>query len=523
MRNIKGLEHLLLGSAAILTAAAGAQAADLPSRKAEPVQYVRICDAYGSGFFFIPGTDTCLRVGGYVRVNAQYTPSQNVYQAGDTVSSKGLVTARGGSISQIAKDQDETGLQVRGRIDLDARTQSQWGTVRTFVRMRGENNDGVRATSGQTNFNTVYNPAGNASSKLTMERMYIQFAGVTAGLMDENYNTAPGPSYFFTSNFTSGFSNGVKGLRYDAIFGGGWTWENSIESRGDFDFGGTDGKAVLPSTVQTSLLDTYNNAWNTGYNWVSTLTYEQKWGHVALSGALGDNSLGHGTIPGTLVDAGSNNPQSGSVTYGAWAIGPEIDIFFPQFAPGDEFYANFSYSVGLLGEVSGTGFNALTGDSPNRKVLGGVIREDSNFTPTSVDANGNITGVGQNAGWEINSSYTHYWTPQWRSNLGVSYLQINPPTANANVGAGCYTAIAVGGTEPTTCAGLNTQWGKGTLFAVQLNLIWSPVKNFDIGIEGEWGEMRNTLQNPNANFVAAGEPGLNESNWLTMLRLQRGF
>lgn len=30
------------------------------------VEYVRICDAYGTGFFYIPGTDTCLRVGGYV-------------------------------------------------------------------------------------------------------------------------------------------------------------------------------------------------------------------------------------------------------------------------------------------------------------------------------------------------------------------------------------------------------------------------------------------------------------------------
>ena len=61
-------KQLLLGSAAVLTAAASAQAADLPSRKAAPVEYVRICDVYGAGFFYIPGTNTCLRVGGYVRV-----------------------------------------------------------------------------------------------------------------------------------------------------------------------------------------------------------------------------------------------------------------------------------------------------------------------------------------------------------------------------------------------------------------------------------------------------------------------
>src|SRR5260221_14588294 len=34
---------------------------------AEPVQYVRICDAFGQGFFNIPGTDTCIRVSGGVQ------------------------------------------------------------------------------------------------------------------------------------------------------------------------------------------------------------------------------------------------------------------------------------------------------------------------------------------------------------------------------------------------------------------------------------------------------------------------
>ena len=59
------MKSLLLGSAATLLAVAGVQAADLP--KAEPVEYVKVCETYGAGFWYIPGTDTCLRVGGYVR------------------------------------------------------------------------------------------------------------------------------------------------------------------------------------------------------------------------------------------------------------------------------------------------------------------------------------------------------------------------------------------------------------------------------------------------------------------------
>src|SRR5881392_3984204 len=63
---MKMVKSLLLGSAAGLIAVAGAQAADLPV-KAKPVEYVKICSIYGAGFFYIPGTDTCIKIGGWVR------------------------------------------------------------------------------------------------------------------------------------------------------------------------------------------------------------------------------------------------------------------------------------------------------------------------------------------------------------------------------------------------------------------------------------------------------------------------
>jgi len=64
---MKLIKSALLGTSAALATVVGAQAADLPSTKSAPVQYVRICDAYGAGFFYIPGTQTCLKVGGRVR------------------------------------------------------------------------------------------------------------------------------------------------------------------------------------------------------------------------------------------------------------------------------------------------------------------------------------------------------------------------------------------------------------------------------------------------------------------------
>src|SRR5215470_624823 len=62
--NMRPVKRVLLGSAASLFAVAGAQAADLPV-KAKPVEYVKVCTLYGAGFWYVPGTDTCIKIGMY--------------------------------------------------------------------------------------------------------------------------------------------------------------------------------------------------------------------------------------------------------------------------------------------------------------------------------------------------------------------------------------------------------------------------------------------------------------------------
>ena len=98
---MKVAKSLLLGTAAVLATVAGAQAADLPTRKAAPVQYVKICDAYGAGFFYIPGTDTCLRVGGLVLADL------SVSNTPDRLASVGLA-AIGGAGSSVTGAEETT-------------------------------------------------------------------------------------------------------------------------------------------------------------------------------------------------------------------------------------------------------------------------------------------------------------------------------------------------------------------------------------------------------------------------------
>src|SRR5579883_1147547 len=70
---MSSVKRVLLGSAAGLFAVTGAQAADvgLPV-KAKPVEYVRVCSLYGAGFWYVPGTDTCVKIGAFVRLQTAY-------------------------------------------------------------------------------------------------------------------------------------------------------------------------------------------------------------------------------------------------------------------------------------------------------------------------------------------------------------------------------------------------------------------------------------------------------------------
>src|SRR5690349_10506509 len=112
--NMKMVKSLLLGSAAGLIAVAGAQAADLPV-KAKAVEYVKVCSLYGVGYYYIPGTDTCIKIGGYVRYEAYHNESGGLYSE---ATPQGSNTRHGSPF----------GMQARFRMSADVRTQTEYGT-----------------------------------------------------------------------------------------------------------------------------------------------------------------------------------------------------------------------------------------------------------------------------------------------------------------------------------------------------------------------------------------------------------
>ena len=208
---MKLLKGLLLGSAAALVSVASAHAADLPERQAAPIEYVRICDAYGAGFFYIPGTDTCLKIGGLglteVRsYDASYQVSGNSFQGngqatgfGSAISpaSAGVHTGGGPTFAGFvptpsqysnARQRDNYGWNTLGRLELDSRTGTPWGTLRAFIRVNsyvgtGYSQTGALSTGTSYNSNPYNTSAGVSAVRETtiLNKAFIQFAGLTAG------------------------------------------------------------------------------------------------------------------------------------------------------------------------------------------------------------------------------------------------------------------------------------------------------------------------------------------------------
>jgi hypothetical protein len=281
-------KSLLLGTAAGLVAVAGAQAADMPV-KAAPVQYVKICSLYGDGFYYIPGTDTCLKMGGYLRVQAEYNAGGGGVVAGDSAGSM-LGQARFDRV-----DTNDFNYRVRGAISWDVRQQTEYGTLRTYIRFGAEN-----TTPANTGGGTTFNPF--------WDRAFIQFAGFTVGRSQSFFDLVTyGGAYSYHNVRVSG-DTGASGQNlwaYTAQFGNGFSGTISVEDpatrKGNTIDLATTG-FLIPATVlgQDNAFTVNPNGANgaVGFGFrvpdlIANLRVDQQWGFAGISAALHDASGGY--------------------------------------------------------------------------------------------------------------------------------------------------------------------------------------------------------------------------------------
>jgi Porin subfamily len=263
------IKSLLLGSAAALVAATGARAADaVVVAEPEPVEYVRVCDVYGAGFYYIPGTETCLKVSGYLRYDIG--AGDNGFFGVESIDKKDFLDdALNGSTDGIVDiDTDGDGIadsenviddfhnnqsawykRTRFQLRVDARSETELGTLRAYLAFNMQATTGnisdVLDVNGQFREQEVDRDSGLLSTTIfdnSIEHAYLELGGFLAGKTDSLFST-----------FT-GYAGGVihddiipygpfdtNTLRYTFNAGNGFTAAVALEdpAAGDDQFYGT--------------------------------------------------------------------------------------------------------------------------------------------------------------------------------------------------------------------------------------------------------------------------------------------
>ncbi|MDB5572606.1 MAG: hypothetical protein JWN93_3789 [Hyphomicrobiales bacterium] len=458
---------ILLGSATALLAVAGAQAADLPGRKAAPVEYVKVCDAYGAGFFFIPGTDTCIKVGGYVRVDYDYRPARKNTQ-GDSL----------GVLSQKnASDLTTSGFYNRGTAQLDARTQSAWGTVQTVMALRMESGGGIQS---------------KVSTGPSLEAAYVRFAGFTFGQASQPF--AFMSSWAYNTHYWTGWPNGVRQIAYTYTFGGGFSATIAATDAKSYNavsqaVSNPSGAGTVPGKDET--ISQPNRA---GVVWVGNVRYDQAWGSAQVMGAYqrGGDLAGK---DGVNVSVAPNVAVTGTNETG-FALGAGVAVNLPMLAAGDRIELIAVYADRLANLLADGGINTPSAAAYGLSPLGG---------PSTNFANG--------TGYSFGMNLRHYWTPTIRSQVYASYTTRKLHTTADGVAVG------------TGTSGKNVLPGaEGKAYSLGHALIWTPVTNFDIGLEltyirAEWNSAAVKSTKGWETFPTA----VDTNNFIGKVRVQRNF
>jgi hypothetical protein len=466
---MKMVKSLLLGSAAALAALTGAQAADLPV-KAKPVEYVKICSLYGAGFYYIPGTDTCIRIAGHIRAevnfNARVTHNQSWgFGDGNTTHTR---------------DRDNFFVRSRAFLNLDSRTQTSYGTLRTFSVMRFEHQTAVQLAG--------------AATVVGLDAAMIQWGGFTIGRA---------PTSFFDNPWHYGFQWGTQGwignpdsaggrflVGYTHQFGNGVSGSFSVEDNKERRRPIYNGANALTQWGVPNGVDTRGG--NTIPQIVGQLRVEQAWGGFHLAGALVNSHAAYncGGTPSAGCTELSGHPSDkmgGGVNAG-------FRFNLPNIGVNDALYIAGTYSIGAT-ELAYSNLGpaqsfAIFGDTSQvgayDSITGGRVLES---------VYNSATGVGQQltAAYGGSIAFDHGWNAEWRSSIhaGAVVFDYNG-AANAILcgkmgvgaaagGGGAAASVATAGRLTTT--GCNNDY---RIVVVGSRTFWTPVRDLTIGLEVLW-------------------------------------
>ena len=501
----KMTKSLLLGTAAGLVAVAGAQAADMPV-KAKPVQYVKICTLYGDAFYYIPGTDTCLKLGGYLRVQGEYNMG-----GGGVALGNGAAEAAQARINRF--DTNDFNFRTRAAISYDVRQQTEYGTLRTYLRI------GVQQTT----------PADVEGGVVFWDRAFIQFAGFTVGKTQSFFDLFTyGGAYSYHNVRTSGDTGaaGVTVWAYTAQFGNGFSGTLSAESLSGhnrtpvidnttLNFFNVNGVIVGDSAFHAQV------AAQNGFrvpDIIANLRVDQAWGFAGISGALHEVGGAYWLSPNS-VNNGHPNDKLG------WAMAAGAKFNLPG---GDMIGFNVCYTEGASGFCTNQGSYQMYNSSSTVGV--GWIADGVFGTGTEVE----LTRV-----WSALAAYEHIWNPRWRTSffggyVDVSYGEGAKNLINASLPLAGNGVCGVPGTPGAIgqFAAVNPAVGNScspnySFFEIGTRTQWNPVAQLDIGLEVLYTKSNTAYKGPGTYIANPARPAVfvfdDQEVWSAMFRWQRNF
>src|SRR5271166_4644524 len=291
----------------------GAQAADLPV-KAKAVEYVRICSLYGAGFWYILGTDTCIKIGGYLRVDTTF--NGGIYGG----------PAWNGGLGTGDRFTDHINSRSRMALTVDTRTATEYGVVRTFAQgdfqfnnFGTTNPSAIGTTAPLGGFSGSYLD-GVGGGYVAVEYVFIQFAGFTFGKSSSAYATPwngyPGNNNSYLIGGEDSVT-GVNNIQYTAQFGNGVSASIGLDDPTQFERTplwnlGPGFGAALGTPVSNFVATNAYEGW-VYPDLVGNVRVDQAWGLFQASGEVHHvgatyNSLAFGGAP-TAESITSGHPD----------------------------------------------------------------------------------------------------------------------------------------------------------------------------------------------------------------------
>ena len=531
---MQAIRTLILGSAAGLLVAGGAQAADLPV-KAKPVEYMKICTAYGAQFFYIPGTDTCMRIGGYLRADTTFNGGAHGQPSWN------------GDLGQQNRFRDYFVGRSRMALSIDTRTNTEYGIVRTYgqgyfqFQNFGSSNPGTPQLTGAPYNSALLSTAGGGY--VALEFIFLQFAGFTFGKSASAYAT---PWQMFPGNISSNLigghntDTGVNNIQYTADLGNGVSLSVGLDDPTVWNRTAVYNLSI-PGAIGANGTGANTYAGTHAPDIVGRIRVDQAWGLFQISAAAHEvsgsyNTLGAGGAPTNLSEI-SGHPD----TKWGGAVMAALNVKNLPTGKGDDIKVDVSYTKGDTKNVIATG-----GTSPSFAMFGGsgFGYQSVGFGATTdgiyMPGAGGTGGIILTQAWGIRGAFNHNWDAYWSTSLFGSYSSVRyDGGANDNInGLGSTTAkgaycTAFAASHPgQAAAGNNT--GNYTCNpdynVSQLGVItrWTPVKNLTFSAEVMWFHLDQKMSGSSVFTASAPKPNAlyefrDQDALHLQLRAQRNF